>query len=134
MPTRAQLDELDAIIANLKKHPERHEQAAYVVYRGETPPMLIPVLDCGSAFCIAGAAVARAGIGITWYRSLTDNHWYANHTTLKDEHGGGRSISSVATDLLGLDWRTADELFAADNTMEDIERIRASLTVTEATE
>lgn len=127
MPTQAQLDELDAIIATLKEHPERHRQDTYVQYEGKNPPVLTPVLDCGSAFCIAGAAVARAGIGVTWFRSVIDGVWYANQTTLQDETGWSLSISRVAAELLGLDWSTADELFSGANTMEDIERIRAGL-------
>ena len=132
MPTQAQLDELDAIIAELKAHPEKHRQDVYVRFEGETAPTVTPALDCGSAFCIAGAAVARAGVGITWFRS--GDVWYANDTTQLDAYGWGKSISWVAMELLGLPYAVADELFAADNTMEDIERIRASLTVTEATE
>lgn len=134
MPTQAQLDELDAIIADLKAHPKKHRQDAYVRFVGEEPPTPTPALDCGSAFCIAGAAVARAGIGITWFRGYGDGAWYATNTTMRTDHHWIRSICSVATELLGLDWVTADELFAASNTMEDIERIRASLTVTEAAE
>lgn len=127
MPTRAQLDELDAIIADLKAHPERHDQDSYIRFKGDNPPMVTPAMDCGSAFCIAGAAVARAGIGIQWFQA-EDGVWHANYTT------DGKSISRVAKELLGLTWQESDYLFSAYNSMQDIERIRASLTVTEATE
>lgn len=133
MPTQAQLDELDAIIADLKAHPERHRQDNYAVFVGDKAPTVTPAMNCGSAFCIAGAAVVRAGIGIQWFQAA-DGVWYANYTTELDEYGNAELISWVATRLLGLLYEDANELFAPNNNMQDIERIRASLTVTEATE
>lgn len=138
MPTQAQLDELDAIIALLKEHPERHKQDSYAVYVGETPPamdQMNAMLDCGSAFCIAGAAVVRAGKGVRWILEWIDsNRWYAIDTaTITDPKGYTMSIWQAARVILGLSSGEADELFNGGNTMEDIERIRASLRVTEGT-
>ena len=135
MPTVEQLAELDAIIAELKERPERHNQRSYVSFVGNAPPQVTPALDCGSAFCIAGAAVARAGVGIQWVESRNSNAlqkgWVASCTTEWDSSGGAfLTIHSKAAELLGLSWGEADELFSQFNSMKDIEAIRAGLEVT----
>ena len=135
MPTVEQLAELDAIIAELKEHPEKHDQETYISFAGNTPPQVTPMLDCGSAFCIAGAAVARAGVGIQWFEKFmwgTPLGWEASLTTERNPVGGGFvSIHNKAVELLGLSRDEAEQLFDGDNSMEDIEKIRARLEVTE---
>lgn len=71
---------------------------------------------CGSAYCVAGKAIQRAGhvitqdTGLPSGRILIDGEW-------------GRSIPDMATEILGLDDATADALFGGANTAEDIDDI-----------
>lgn len=138
MTTRAQLAELDAVIAELKAHPERHNQQAWVFFDGETPPVVTPALDCGSAFCIAGGLVARAGGDIQWVRrfswDLNRDIWTADHVITPDDRYAW--ISRYAAELLGLDEddseinELAERLFSAYNTMNDIDAIRNEIAAT----
>lgn len=119
MPT-PNLEELDAVIAFLKAHPTIHDQGNWAQYNGNVPPKVTPALDCGSAFCIAGAVVARAGGIIQWTRSWED-FWSASEVIVD---GANRWIESYAREVLGLTEDQSDMLFSGSNTMEDIDWIR----------
>lgn len=116
------LAELDAIIAHAKAHPESHYQGDWATYAGtasELPPVVTPELTCGSAFCIAGAAVARAGGQMLWrYNGI---QWVATHAILNRVT---YSISRLAQSVLGLNEYQADKLFSGSNSMADIDEVR----------
>lgn len=127
MPTPEQLAELDAVIAQLKQHPEQHNQMVWIQFEGKVAPTLVPELTCGSAFCIAGAVVARAGATALWeqqedYDGDLTNIWNCNTVVAPDGLEWG--VSRYARKVLGLNPWQADALFSGSNTMDDIDRVR----------
>lgn len=125
---RAQLALLDEVIADLKAHPERHNQEEWVIFKGQKPPEVTPALDCGSTFCIAGAVVVRSGAKPLWTKRYAGKDvWSAYGAVTTD--GEHRSIAEYARKLLGIGAVTADRLFWESNTMDDIEDIRDELAV-----
>lgn len=137
MTTRAQLAELDAVIAELKTHPEKHDQKHWILFEGEQPPTITPALDCGSAFCIAGAVVARAGgILVEWRRfeildqeyRVIGSRWVVD--VVRTSEGTVWTVGGYARELLGLSVEMANRLFDSWNSMDDIERIRDEIAAT----
>lgn len=90
---------LRKVLDHIDAHPEEWRQEVWV---SKTP--------CGTAHCIAGHAVVLSG---------------GQFVTLNRVRIGEKvqNVHNVAADLLGLDDRTADDLFDAGNTREDIQRI-----------
>lgn len=75
---------------------------------------------CQTAYCIAGQAVAQAGIKIEYVLSYEHDgikHMFAERTE------NGRWISDEAADILGLTEDEADDLFDGDNEFSDVKRV-----------
>ena len=113
------LDVLDAALAHIAAHPEQHDQRHWIV-RGP---------DCGTAMCLAGVVAWQAGWAPEWSTGFSDNvngnAWMDTADVTRD--GKIRLVSSLAAELLGIGWRDADRLFAPDNTLADLRRIRDEL-------
>lgn len=107
------LAELDAAIADIEAHPERHNQRNWLTRT-----------SCGTAACLAGTVALRHGWKpVGWYQSGA----YAGGEVTADVEKDGevRSVEDVAASILGIDYDDdMDELFGSDNTIEDIKRHR----------
>lgn len=78
---------------------------------------------CGTAFCVAGHAVNMDRVA--WFLigedGEADEFWDPNT-------GQSYDISDAAQKILGLSWKEAEKLFAADNSLETIRAIIDDLT------
>ena len=97
---------LQAELEHITTHPEEWNQG---VWAAKTA--------CGTACCLAGGVVLRAGIPLRW---KTDNT--ADYTER------GVEISTEAQRLLGLSYSDAGELFGGGNSLDDLWRIAADVT------
>ena len=108
--------ELVAIYQHIKAHPDEWNQRDWAVRN-----------SCGTAFCFAGHASARAGAKPVWVpRADEADIADASLCTLPD--GTERAIVSHAREVLGLwdHWHTS--LFDGDNTLADLRRIITRIT------
>lgn len=109
-------EELLLIYKQIKTEPETWDQDVWAckVWREvENPANVGDIEHCGTAYCIAGHAVARAGYKIMWHAGQA--------SSCKDPVTGTvSSIPSVARKILGIDVAQGDELFAAANDLEDV--------------
>src|SRR5487761_990431 len=96
---------IQADLDHITTHPEEHDQSIWARKTG-----------CGTARCMAGTAVIRAGIKLRW------TGIEASYT----EHGV--PISTAAANLYGLSDEQATELFGGDNTLDDLWRIAGEIT------
>jgi hypothetical protein len=100
-------DELVAIYQHIKANPDEWDQRTYASH---TP--------CGTAFCVAGWAVARAGgLPVRWW-SLEPGREQANHAVMPD--GREVQIDDEALAILGLTDDQAGLLFFEENDLDDI--------------
>jgi hypothetical protein len=102
--------ELVAIYQHVKAHPEEWNQQNYG--RRE---------ECGTAYCVAGWALVRAGADLDWDEP---NEFGVQWLNLAD----GRSPHHYAAEILGLDRAQADDLFSADNDLDEIRTIITEIT------
>lgn len=100
------LDLLDAVVAHIEAHPEQHNQGEWI---------------CGTAACVAGRTVLMSGWKPVYFNLP------ALDTVSVEKDGQERGVRGLAQELLGLDRDTANELFWATNTVDDIRRIRDEL-------
>lgn len=96
---------LDRIIEQIEQHPETWDQATW---ERET--------ECGTAYCVAGHAVAMTIGPITHY-----SPWNAEYVTADGVIG---SWSVTARDALDLTARQAHVLFHPSNTLGEIKTMR----------
>lgn len=123
------IDVLDAAIAEIEAHPERHDQR-YWFYREDG--------GCGTAACLAGTIALQAGWSPTaWEERYSGNDELSFATARAIKDGEVRDVDDVAMDLLGCErspeypdgaitddeWDT-EALFASVNTLEEIKRMR----------
>jgi hypothetical protein len=88
---------MDAVLA----HPELHNQGFWAIRR-----------DCGTVMCFAGWVCALEGL------SMNVEDLDADRVTSSLDNG--EQIDTTAASLLGVDWRSAMELFHADNSTADL--------------
>ncbi len=100
-------DEIAAIIAHIEAHPEEWDQRHWAIRT-----------DCGTTFCFAGWACVRAGDQFRWGRSFEGPRLSFAMELVSDE-----TIHYRAEKVLGLSDDQAYELFAANNTLDDLKRI-----------
>lgn len=117
-------DLLNDILALAMAEPLLHDQGSWMkpiarrVWREmadrlhEELPGIPVEVDCGSAGCIAGWAVALRG-GVFEF-------WGGMVQTARID-GQSREIPMAAQELLGLDRWSANILFAADNSIDDLQ-------------
>jgi hypothetical protein len=105
----ANIKELDAIIAHIEQHPETWNQDSWVSRR-----------DCGTAYCVAGWAVARKYGEVQIKEKLYINDSFRVGTEVHTFERAGR-------DILELTFVQATWLFAPGNTLEDIKLMRDAL-------
>jgi hypothetical protein len=110
--------ELIAIYQHIKANPAQWNQRVYA-HRTE----------CGTACCVAGWAVVRAGEALYWETSGTSN--WADRLDRRDEDGFRLSIEWRARELLGLPSQDAWRLFCIDNDLADIRRVITEITGTD---
>jgi hypothetical protein len=117
-------DRLDDLLAWVVQNPDEHRQDTWGS-RSAT---------CGTAYCIAGHAVARmedAGLGIMVWSALCDDddcdcggasdlHSFHYAATPTDPHGVTDTVAAAAREWLGLGFRTGKNLFDAHNTQADL--------------
>src|SRR5882672_2525517 len=112
--------ELHLIYKQIKTHPETWQQGTWAINfdlmreRGQEG---VQEVNCGTACCIAGHAVARAGYEFVW-----PNHSAQTELAI-DGDGNLRLIETLAAEILGLDENQADELFSAANELDEIREL-----------
>lgn len=95
--------EIEAIIAYIEAHPQEWDQSVWARK------------DCGTAYCVAGHAVIRAGATIVWGTGT--------QASFCDLNGRQGPIDVIAQELLGLSDFDAEALFAAENEIADLRMI-----------
>jgi hypothetical protein len=103
----ANIEKLEAVLDHIKMHPESHNQE---VWAEKT--------ECGTAYCMAGWAVALAGYEFCWRSDGTTSSVITERTATSTHC---ELIEEIATAVLGLDFRDADDLFHSLNTVDDLE-------------
>lgn len=106
------LARLDAALADIEAHPEKHDQDAWISRWGP---------DCGTTACIAGRLALLAGGVPVW------NYDAAGVTTLvRLPDGTVRVISVFAAELLGVEGEgeIANSLFYDANTLTELRDVR----------
>jgi hypothetical protein len=106
--------ELVGIYRFIRDNPEEWVQASF----GRRNP-------CGTAYCVAGHAVVRAGHTVRWETRYFDPS-EALAWTVDNENES--YIGDIAQAVLGLNLRDASDLFVAGNTLDDIRRIIERIT------
>lgn len=98
-----------------KGNPQEHDQKQYA-RRSK-----VPAVTCGTAYCLAGKAVERAGEPLHW---MTTEHSRIEWAAYCDLPGGklGDEIGVRAAELLGLTARQALNLFDPENGLADIRK------------
>lgn len=81
-----------------------------------------PEARCQTACCIAGGAVALAGARFLYDKKELNEDGMVDVTECRYE-GRTYEIDELASQLLGLSFREAEDLFDGDNTLEDVKRI-----------
>jgi hypothetical protein len=122
----ANIELLDKIITKIEENPEQWNQKYWIsadVANPETGE------SCGTAYCVAGWAVTLAGATPVWNRFSSMKTTAINATTgfCTFDAGRIRGVEDYAMELLDLPEEDAHELFHADNTLDDIKRIRDEL-------
>lgn len=107
MENKPNVAEMEAIIGYIEAHPEEWDQQLWATK-----------LDCGTAYCMAGHAVVRAGYSIRWEDSLDGRR--VGNTCVDPVNGQVWSIETLARSLLGLTPTEALYLFAASNDLDDL--------------
>lgn len=99
------LTEIEAIITYVEDHPEEWRQTEWAVRT-----------ECGTAYCMAGHAVVRAGYHVPLVGQ--------NVGSCSCEKGGQWELISIAAaQVLELDHDEALTLFACSNTLDDLKLI-----------
>lgn len=119
------MDELDALLfwateeaaKQAEGKPSEWDQKhwAAVDWVAKMVGVTVPV-DCGTACCFAGKAVARAGGKFL----ISPSSGVAFHAEL---NGRRVNVSDTAREILGITEDQADALFHSGNKLEDLERI-----------
>jgi hypothetical protein len=103
----ADLFEIQNIIDYIEAHPEEWDQTEWIA-----------PTDCGTAYCVAGHAIARSD-RFTFIRRRSDGASYVRD----NQTGANLPIFDVAQRLLGLTWYQADRLFDSANSLDDLKHI-----------
>lgn len=109
--------ELVAIYRYIVAHPQEWDQAAYAKRTA-----------CGTAYCVAGHAVVRAGWRLVWTDYGGGSWSTAALDGPRDDEGYPPMFGDVATALLGLTDDEAYALFDTENTLADIREHIAEIT------
>jgi hypothetical protein len=95
----------------LEPGERRWEQGFWVTLREEEPA-------CKTAFCVAGAAVVRAGHKLI----LKDDGCGDQDMWLNDHWAGTSEITHLANEILGIDAHAVEDVYDENNSAEDIDR------------
>lgn len=117
---------LDSLVSDLSRWNQGNwiKTTQPVLTRWNQHPV-VPEVDCGTSFCVAGEALVKNGYTfVGWSNELVFDH------VVKNEHvdmflKGGDVVDTIlakeaAADVLELTKGQADALFYSENTMKDI--------------
>lgn len=108
------MEMIDKILDHIEAHPETWNQKSWA-----------QKVDCGTAFCVAGHAVA-----MTYPKAqfLFDQYWKTADVVELEPDGEERHVSELAREILDLNEYQGDALFDEANTLSDLrakaERLR----------
>lgn len=124
---------LDDVMGYIKNHPLEWDQIAWhrimdlntgVIRYDSEEQIVKEVNSCGAAFCFAGHVAMAEGFpappknnNATWYRNFLDVDGFREY----------EEVSEFAIKRLGITSWQADALFAAENDMEQLEKMVAAL-------
>lgn len=114
-PKKANLPEIRGILEYIEANPEEWNQACWARRTDDlqVTSSLQIATNCGTAYCVAGHAIHRAGADAKF-----DGDGFA--TRCIDMDGNERHIETYATEILGLDGFQSDCLFNPTNTLEEM--------------
>lgn len=102
------VERLEAVMAHITAHPEQHDQSRWCTrwLDGERE-------ECGTTACFAGwtAELFAEGEGYSQFNSAVS--WRRGQKLIH--------VQDLATELLGLDGKTRDKLFEANNSRRMLE-------------
>lgn len=119
----ANVELLEKVYEYIENNPQKWKQSVWFAILDEDGKMTFndfeveveEVNSCNTAFCFAGHTALMTGFvappkvnGALWEGEV-DGKYYA--------------VNEYAKEKLGITWDQADELFAAENSMEDIRKI-----------
>lgn len=102
---------LHQTLTHIETHPDQWHQLDWATRT-----------ECGTAYCFAGWAVQLAR------PDAEPDFDGGRSTSVVIVDGVPRSIEVLASDLLGLDIDQSEDLFACENTLDDLRRIVRELT------
>jgi hypothetical protein len=108
----ADLFEIQGIIDFIEEHPEEWNQKEWAKR----------TKGCGTACCVAGWAVVRAGYKLDW-KHRNSNPYLGRTNCAYDNDGQSVAISTLAEKILGLTCHQATRLFDPKNDLEQIKQI-----------
>lgn len=95
----------------LEPGEQRWEQGYWITLREKEPA-------CKTAFCVAGAAIVRAGHLLTF----KDDGDGDQDMWLDDHFVGSDEVTRLANDILGIEAWAVDDLYNENNSAKDIDR------------
>lgn len=102
---------LASTLAWAKTHPEEHDQQNWAAKK-----------SCGTSYCIAGHIAVMLGHELVWQQEDDFGNSFAAYVK------GGKLISNVAREGLGISCPHSEWLFDSGNTLEDLYDIASQLT------
>lgn len=132
---------LDEIMSFIKAHPQTWLQQSWYGYVDRDTneerffydiETIEELNQCGTSFCFAGHVALREGfpappVPVSTDGSEADDEEWMRTVKSNDEWPDYESVESFAQKRLGISSGQAYALFAGDNTMEDLEKMVASL-------
>lgn len=108
----ADVAKCEAVLDHIRMNPETHEQRYWGAKK-----------ECGTAYCFAGwTCVLNGNADFEWKSGkifgCDDANEYADEVAFGDTTISVRGLAKI---LLDLTWQEADTLFAAENTVDDLE-------------
>ncbi len=124
----ANIELLDEILLLIEENEQDWNQYFYAWASGENPTItesnVEPGPECETAFCVAGHVAKKFKAKFVW-KVYFDGHLSAINIINSD--GRYQGIEDFARDKLGLTPPQAMSLFAEENTLEDLKRMRDNL-------
>lgn len=90
---------LRKVLDHITAHPEEHDQQSWGIKT-----------SCGTAYCVAGHALAMSGVDFRWEYQLG-----AVRAIYTAE---GEDVFEAGRQILGLDFEGADDLFESSNSLD----------------
>jgi hypothetical protein len=109
------IERLDRALAYIEAHPEQHNQGVWL----SSP---VPKVDCGTAACLAGWVMLQEYPEAVFEQDRYDHG--PTYSKVREPYGEQMDVEATARKLLGLDHGQAGVLFAPENDLAALKRLR----------